>query len=419
MFHAERLTGKRRRKYLASITYAPQFEKIPKHLLKVIRAPAEHVKYIKMIMPKVLGARTAHHVAVIRHRIVMLNHDTEIQAGEKAMAELAGTKDWRCTCYDVCDMYATHTKLRRVRNDKQKRALAHATAKHDLPEDMIELRLRCRRPRTQHRTAYLDKERGFDTGNGDTTYAPYVPPKQFGEKLIAARVPHKIKTRAAEVLAAALGDGVRVNVNWTSTDVAAGECQLNVRSGVFAASWGVYLDPCAWFSRIYHHGLHVLGDWFVTNATRWHGKVDQQEGVDLVVREYNKTPSALGVCQPATAVNLTWLRRPCTFSGGRVADVVAGVIARPFPGAAWFLPLPKWGADAWSPRVSSHYATYKFDLNTQLAKPYTTEKAREAARQYAATRLPPGVAIECPWPQTLEIFGYEDPPDDVTDQDDA
>lgn len=402
MFHPERLTGKRRRKYLASIYYAPPAAKIPKHLLKVIRAPVEHVKYVRMIMPKILGARTAHHVAVIRQRVVMLNHSKEIQDGEKALAELSGTKDWRCSCYAACEMYATHTKLKQER-DKRNRKLAQATAKADMPEDMIALRLMCRTPKTAHRTVYLDKDRGFDQQDGATTRAPYVGPRRLHDKWHTAGLPEKIKQRAAEVLAAALGGGRGVDVNAYSVDAAAGACQLNVRNSSFDAAWNVFLDPYAWFSRIYFRGLSVLGDWFVTNATRW-DRAEQQEGVSLVTCEYKKTPMDLGVCQPATAVNLTWLRRPCGFSGGRAVDVVAGVIARPFPGASWFLPLPKWSADSWSPRANSYHTVYRFEHpGKALAKPYTIASVRELAREYAATRLPPGVATECPWPETLEI----------------
>jgi hypothetical protein len=407
MFHPERLTGKRRRKYLASINYAPPAAKIPKHLLKVIRAPVEHVKYIRMVMPKILGARTAHHVAVIRQRVVMLNHNKETQDGEKALAELSGTKDWRCSCYAACEMYATHTKLKQER-DKRNRKLAQATAKADMPEDMIALRLKCRTPRTTHRTVYLDKNRGFDQQDGNTTFAPYVGPKYLHDKWHAAGLPEKIKQRAAEVLAAALGGNRSVDVNAYSADNPAGVCQLNVRVASFGAAWAVHLDPYGWFSRIYYRGLSVLGDWFVTNATRW-DKAEQQDGVELIRREYNKTSMDLGVCQPATAVSLTWLRRPCGFSGGRSVDVVAGVIARPFPGASWFLPLPKWGSDAWSPRANSYHTVYKFENpGKTLAKPYTTAKARELAREYAATRLPPGVATECLWSKTLEMAADDD-----------
>lgn len=228
MFHPERLTGNRRRKYEASVSYAPQAEKIPKHLLEKIRAPAHHVKYVLRLMPDAMGTRTAHYVAVIRQRVVALNHDAEAMSGEKAMAELSGKKwqDARCQCYRVCEMYATHTSTDRVMRGKKR--LAHASAKADLREDMIKLRLTCRRPRKEYRGLFVNSSGGrgdFERFNGDVHLRAAKRIAYVDARLNAGDFQRKISVRAAEILRAAVGGGI-VQVQIPSSDSGAGTTQI-------------------------------------------------------------------------------------------------------------------------------------------------------------------------------------------------
>lgn len=387
MFHPERLTGKRRRKYLASINYAPQWPKIPKHLLKVIRAPAHHVKYVTHIMPDILGARVAHHVAVIRNRVVALNHDAKTKAGEVAVAGLTDANfiETRCRCYAICEMYGTHTSRQRVW--RKNRYFARAEIKPDLKEDMIKVRLLCRKPAAAWYRG-LHVGHGFDEHPGDTHRAPAAPHKELDEKFDAAGLKRRIQARAAEVLAAAVR-GVQVTA--VDSTQRGGDTYLTVRQGALSSRWTLFLDSYAWYSRIYHRGLAVLGDWFITHAGRWNDgpttgtKTAQQTAVDLLVREFDKTPEDLGVCQPAAAVSLTWLRRPCPFVAGREIDTVAGVIARPFPGVTYFLPYPNAGSSEWKPGHGSHSYVYKLKTDYALPKPVDLAAARAESELYLAT----------------------------------
>jgi hypothetical protein len=240
MFHPERLTGKRRRKYLASINYAPQWPKIPKHLLKVIRAPAHHVKYVTHIMPDVLGAKVAHHVAVIRHRIVALSHDAEARAGERAIAELTGESFWktRCRCYRICEMYGTHTRRSAV--TRKNRHLAHAEIKADLKEDMLKVRLLCRKPAAPWYRG-LHTGHGFDEHPGDEGRAPAKHPAELIDKFTAAGLLQKIRSRAADVLSAALRNPTTEVTVAGSHNPRVGDAFLRVRHGARDPAWGVFL----------------------------------------------------------------------------------------------------------------------------------------------------------------------------------
>jgi len=114
-------------------------------------------------------------------------------------------------------------------------------------------------------------------------------------------------------------------------------------------------------------------------------------------------------------VSLTWLRRPSPYPEGRAVDTVAGVIARPFPGAAWFLPLPKWGSDGMMPRTQHHYETYKFNLNKSLTKTPSVAELREEAAEYAAklSMYAPQKQRETHENPVDEIIYFSNDPEDV------
>lgn len=391
MFHPERLTGKRRRKYFQSITYAPAVESIPKHLRKVIKAPPHHVKYVLYKMPNQLGVRSAHYVAVIRNRIALLNHPKENQAGERAVAELSGTKNWRCDCYGIGEMYGTLTKMNGVYNPRQRRKLAHASNKADLPAEMIELRQKCRRPRcASYRTTYVDPGKGqkgyFETANGDTALAPHVPPAYLNQKFLAAGLPAKIGRRAAAVLQAALrvrstpadrdttGD-ITVSLHRPPLDET---CHLAVKFAARGLQWLVEIDTYTWYARLYTEGLAVLGDWFLTDATVTPGRERQQPTVVQACRVTEEVPRS---CQYAEAVNLTLLgRERAANENSHNPPQAVGVIVRPFPGGDFFYPVPNLGVDDISSNRQS--AAYTLSANRALTKPYTMAEARKAAADY-------------------------------------
>jgi hypothetical protein len=204
----------------------------------------------------------------------------------------------------------------------------------------------------------------------------------------------KIRRRAADVLSAALRNPTTEVTVAGSHNPRVGDAFLRVRHGARDPAWGVFLFTYEWYTRVYYNGLAVLGDWFITHAGRRldgplvNQKTSQQSAIDLLQQTYGKTPDDLGVCQPAAAVNLTWLRRRCPFSDGHEVDVVAGVIARPFPGYVCFLPHPGTGAADWLPRRGSYAYVYTADMGKKLTPTYDLAAARAEAERYAALRRP-------------------------------
>lgn len=366
MFHPERLTGKRARKYAKSISYAPPAQ-VPKVLMKKIRAPAEHVKYVLHLMPHILDkVRAKHYVVVIRNKVVMVNH--EDQVGERCLAELSGVKKWRCKCYTAMEMYGTHTRVRQVVH--KGRPLGWAETKADLPEDMIALRLMCKKPVTEHRTTYYPgNDKRFKRENGDTVRAPYAAPNNLQDKFNRAGLSHKITERAATLL----GSAVSREKPHSLTAILSGTIALKLSP--YQGIWRVSFDPYTWYCRVYSKGLAVLDDWFVLGATRDPEKEDQQDAT--VVLPKNERPVSF---QYATAVSLKRLVTPPMPGLTLPAPVAVGVLVRPAPGLSWFVPAPRHKSDEWLPSQFGYSYRYNVVVDHNLAKYYPVRPLHAAAQ---------------------------------------
>lgn len=281
-FHPDRLTGKRRRRWEASVNWAPPMpqEEIPKVLRDRLRHPEQVRGFAKVDTGKVgsdpLSRAGRHYVVLIRNRVVAVDHP---HAATLALAEvMSGEALGRCRCLDVVEKWATARDValnKRCRKDG--RHMVYAVRKDEMPPQFVALFPRRRPPAGHYRVRFKP---GENCGSSDPRQnahmsdpdekahpAPYVRPRWF-VRMRALVIP-KTERELARRLRCALaryGMGPRVAVEAVGTsrseDSAGG---VNGTMKLIAHNWDA-VDRAA---IAYEKGRRLVGLKVTANAVGW------------------------------------------------------------------------------------------------------------------------------------------------------
>lgn len=235
-FDPTRLTGKRRRKWLRSMNWAPTASDVPKTLLKYVRYP-NRLKLWARVKTK---DDTYHYVAVVRSRVVLFHHGT---AAEEALLHELANRPLRCVCHAVREMVATlHLVRHHDKHDHRlsrpdplpnyptrRTMLGRAHRREDLPVGWVTVLDGRRKPIEAWRK--MDppdraRRRGSDRWSTETVpdaqhHRPATPPKTILERWTRDVVPtalRKVELQLSQALALHPDDEVVLKHNVRRAD---------------------------------------------------------------------------------------------------------------------------------------------------------------------------------------------------------
>lgn len=181
-FHPERLTGRRRRRWEASLNWAPAMPvaDIPKVLVARLKKPHEVRAFARVNVGESpvdpLSKTGRHYVVIIRNRVVVVDHPHA--AAFEAIRAIADAEDWsqRCPCYLAREKWVTAACVDAPWDKRGQRRLAWAEREGDMPPAFVPLVFKRRPPVVRHRYGF---DRGETRAPDDKAHpAPFdVPPR--------------------------------------------------------------------------------------------------------------------------------------------------------------------------------------------------------------------------------------------------
>lgn len=357
-FHPDRLTGKRRRRWEASVNWAPPMpqEEIPKVLRDRLRHPERVRGFAKVDTGKdgadPLSRAGRHYVVLIRNRVVAVDHP---HAATLTLAEaMSGETLGRCRCFDVVEKWATARDAgpNGKKRKKSDAAMTYAVRKDEMPPQFVALFPKRRPPAGRYRVQFKPGENcgssdprqnaHFADPNEAAHPAPYVRPPWFVRmrELVVPKTERELASRLRCTLARyGLDRGVHVEAEGTSRaeDAAAnlnGSMKLAVhnwdtvdRAAVACAKRGklvrlrVSANTVGWWLRWGRHGWTTDPDLFPM-------ELSPTADPDVLVGWAFDLPALLAAAVKAVAEHANGLRKPQDehllplAAGGQVAVVL-------------------------------------------------------------------------------------------------
>lgn len=276
-FHPERLTGRRKRQWDRSVSWASRLDTadrkvVPATVMAKLKRPQYLQGLFKVRSHDPQSAKGYHWVAVVRGRVVLLDHVDE--ATEKSLRAWFLGAERGCRCHDVRDMWGTFTwvdhRSKWQKSDNPQvtgpngKAWMRAHKPGDLHEDMVTLRSRCRRPAGQYRGRISG---AYDDVLMTTPEAehpePAAYPKDHGKRWAAFGLTKRLVGLAARTAA----DELRRRKGYTTKGVwrllFAHAKELKVtrtrRSAADPVEVRVAFHSYTWYSRLWARGVRLLG----------------------------------------------------------------------------------------------------------------------------------------------------------------
>lgn len=337
-FRPDRLTGRRARRYLASLApsqvdplVAEVFRpedlvsnlkrwKVPKTVARLIRQP-QHLE----IAVRVKAEFDSYHwVAVIRGRVVLLNHPVD---RTRAIRFLAGPDARRCNCYDIRDKYVTLTRPidGRVR----------ASHPDHLPEALTKHRFDRRPPVGTCRTGWEVRGHGYRSVERVTPECrhptPGLYPWKFSDRWAPAAALH---TALARTAAARIAAAVRAVAGVDLT------VRIARREPYESAAWSLHTADAPETSPVLEVALDLI-TWYVRVASVGAVLADGPPGgCPYLVLATSRPPD--GVADAPILAEAAPLAGLGTYAAGARGPAATGILDR--PAGRWrFIPLPPAG----------------------------------------------------------------------------